>query len=449
MALDKVFTKIDGELASLVALEKDIKNSNIFNKFADAKNDLSGFLMQLLVTLGELESFINGIHKFIGKGKKYENLLKKYIFQCFKTHVACNVNDKMTSLEAQFFTIPISAIDFFGILKLKESNKMVFGEKETDITSAIKHVINSGTPYVWQNLFEISYIPGSSPSIGIRIDAGYFNKPKIVFFSDMSEKIELLPNTRMLSTIIDNIFGSFSSSFNMDIGILRSDAEFKKLVEKMMVGGDDIEIDDSFFSFNNEELKSIEDDLIKKTTGIVKMVSCNNIGVSMSSGDIESLFLPLLSAGTYNEKIDVITRGFNEIENIISTKIPGNNRLKFKIDFNTSIFKELIFAFVKAVFSPGFLISLMLYFRLASKSLPSGGDIKEFLKQIKNIFQCIVKIIIKTLITTILIPIIIKEIKQRSLIEKGNRVKEKLLNYASQIQSLTVGKITDKLDGLL
>lgn len=447
-----IFTKVNSKLNSLIAASRTKKNklkdSKFNNKVRSVKNKLSKFLIDLLLILGVIETFFREINDFFGKVGKYEPTIKKTLIDCFNANIACNldstfkIGDVYNSINpVPYFVTKINKIDFFGIFKINPNSiagKTLYQSIDKDLNRAIKEAIDTGTLINWNNHLLIELDSIDRNQLNFYIPQSYLNKPISSLVNDLVNKIQLIPDVSLLLTSFDNLYGSFSYSIEPrpDPRSLFNRTLLHQYVDKILDGGDDLIIDDSFFSFTNEELNDMETLMQNLSNNFLEILSCNSADSVITPADISSLLNQLISGGTYNEKIDIINAGMSTLQSIAAKNINRQDFPKFKIEFYTNLFDSINKSIVNAVYSPQFLTIMFIYFRLSNPSSNDPffyEDFKDFLKKSKNILQCIVLSIFKLLLLLLVIPIIIKELTHLVSKEKIERNREKIQNYIAQI----------------
>ncbi|MHA1988376.1 MAG: hypothetical protein ACW98D_17210, partial [Promethearchaeota archaeon] len=77
--------------------------------------------------------------------------------------------------------------------------------------------------------------------------------------NDYIDSIQLFGSDKMLINIIDGIFGSLSAPLGKSQKQLEEEEKINNILECIINSEEDAELDDSFFTFSNEELQSIEE----------------------------------------------------------------------------------------------------------------------------------------------------------------------------------------------
>ena len=442
-----IFEKIESKVNALHASNRNSWNklNNKPSSTNDKKSNFLSFIGDLIIVLGLSEVFFRQINDFLGKGKKYEPKLKQTLIDCFNSNITCNLDDvfKSTDLDPYpYFQINISKLDFFGLLKIdsnSSSGKLFYGNNiENNLNRVIKEAIDTGNKINWNNMVSIEKDTNST-LLSFYINQNYLGKPVSSLINDLVSQINLIPDASLLLNIFDNMFGSFSYSISpkIDPRSLLNRTILNQYVDKILDGGDDLIIDDSFFSFTNEELVEIDKITQNLSNNFLEIVSCNNAESVITPNELLPILNQFITAGTYNEQISIIEAGMSTLTTLASVNVSQVDYPKFKVEFYFNVFNQLIKSLVNLVYSPQFLVIMLIYFRLSNPNSPIVyDDLKDFLKKTRNVLLCIVLSTFKLLLLLIVIPIIIKQLTTDANKERYERNKEKYEYYIEQYLAL-------------
>jgi len=452
------FRKIEAKINAQTAAVRNLNpNLNIGVKNYGEKNaKFFEFIGNVVIILGLVDSFTNEINNFLAKGKKYEPKIKQILVDCFQSNIACNLDDVFQPNEVYnpanpnntpYFKIRIDRLDFFGLFKLNPNSTAgtyLYGTTtQNSLDRSIKNAIDTGNLQNWRQILLIELDPTDNNVLNFYVDIRYANKPVNALILDLVNTISLIPNIGLLSGVMNNIYGSVSYSFQptkIDPFSLLNMQKLNQYIEKILDGGEDIVIDNSFFEFSNEELFSIEQLSQNLSNNFLQITSCNNAESVVTSDDLFPILNEILSATTFNEQIDVVTAGMTKLEIIASRNVLRIDLPKFKIEFFFNVFKQILNHLIQLVYSPQFLTVMFIYFKLANPSSTNPiayTDFKDFLRKTKNILLCIVRSIFKFLLVVIIIPIIIRRLVSDANKEKVQRAIEKYELYKEQYLSIT------------
>lgn len=464
MSLSDLLININSSANSLVAARRN--NEEKLNKkkkdFNDKKTKFLNFLQDLIVTIGATDLVIDAINTFFTKGEKYDSKFKQILIECFNSNIACNLDQIIRPTEVYDSSIPninpnnpyfkfkINKIDFFGQLKINPNTStgtVLYGTyNENSLNRVIKSAIDnpSTTPVNWNGILGVRLDPADNTVLEFFVDINYSNKPVSTLVNDMVNKMTLIPKIGSMFNVFNNLYGSFYPSIQpqkIDPLSLINRIKLNTYVEKILDGGDDLIIDESFFTFSNEEMVDIEKITQNISDNFLEILSCNNAESVISYNDIYPILDDMLSAATYNEMVDVQLAGISKLEIIGSKNVSRLDFPKFKIEFYFNILKELPKTLVGLVHTPQFLTLMLIYFKLANTNPGNPEpitytDFKDFLKKNRNILLCMTRSIFLYLMILIVIPMIIKKLMEEINKEKIERSKEKYELYVQQYLAL-------------
>jgi len=454
----KFFTKIEAKINALEAGKRNLKTKldNNVKKYGEKKAKFLEFIGDIVVILGLVDSFSKEINNFLAKGKKYEPKIKQILIDCFQSNIACNMDDIFQPNEVYipgnpnntpYFKMRIDKLDFFGLFKLSPNslagNYMYGAPTQNTLDRSIKTAIDTGVLQNWRQILLVELDPTDKNVLNFYVDNRYVNKPVNALIIDLVNAINLIPKIGMLSGVMNNIYGSVGTAYEptkIDPLSIFNVQKLNQYIEKILDGGEDIVIDNSFFEFTNEELFNIEQISQNLSNNFLQIISCNNAESVITSEDLFPILNEILSATTFNQEINVIEAGMTKLEIIASKNVHRIDLPKFKIEFFFNVFKQMINYLVQLVYSPQFLTIMFIYFKLANPSSTNPvafTDFKDFLKKTKNILVCIVTSIFKFLLVVILIPIIINRLVSDANKEKAERLIETYELYKEQYLSIT------------
>jgi hypothetical protein len=449
MAGEDFFSTITTKINALHAAQRSKnKLDNKKDKFNKKNSNILKFIADILLLLGLLETFISQVNNFFAKGSKHEPFFKKTLTDCFHANIACNLDDKFKPSDVGptniFFQVKISKLDFFNLLKISPNStagKVFYKPIDRDINHAIKQALDSGTQVNWNNMLYFDTDPTDRNLLNVRVHQNYVNRPVSSLVNDIVNQIQMMPDFSLLLGVFDNSFGSFSSSIQpkIDPRSLFNKTMLNQYVDKVLDGGEDIVIDESFFSFSNEELVSMEKTMQNMSNNYLEIISCNNAESVVKPEELFPILNQLVSAGTYNEKIEIISAGMSSLQQFAGKNISNQDLGKFKIEFYFNILDQLTKVITSVVYEPQFLTLMFIYFRLANPGTGSPidyTDFKDFLKKTKKILTCIVWSIFKAILLLIVIPLILKQLSKDNKKESIERSLEKYLLYKEQLLGL-------------
>ncbi len=268
----------------------------------------------------------------------------------------------------------ISQIDFVNQFKNDPDNgvsTLLFSGSDKDFDKFIFDTIRTpNTTNTWDgpdgpliDLTFYGYVSGStstttqSNKIDFKINSNYDNKSFSKFLLDFMSSIELFSKEQFMTTLLEGVFGIISSRTEVTKDQLIDDEKLNKLSKKILDVDpcyDEIVYDDSFFTFNDDELSDIEKNAIGRKLGIMELdLGCGVYEFDLATESPE-LFTLLneMKDNKYNPSLQErkTSEILHKIDDIASKKSPKNAE-SIKDKFNKDLIKELPKTLVKSSFN--------------------------------------------------------------------------------------------------
>jgi len=399
-------------------------------------NTCQPFLESLLKQLKQLkgsglgtETFVKRI--FIDTLKDLKKDLIELLLDLFKKELNCGVNQTY-QFNTTFF-IPVSMVDLFGMLENAPESKFgkLFYEKANvnypqhlsdptvlpfsmnrelfKRTQNLNQTFSSveGSNYLGtsvQNLFDISYVESYVDPITFQPQVGNFFKVELKprqsvtspdqFLSDYMSTIDVLEFKSFFTYLSNYVTGAISFgqnegklkltsiqktlALNKRISCLCSDQTQEISVAGTSKVSEVDNVNDSFFSLTDVELRIIEQNVSNIKLGVVEFEDCDNVKVPLNS---EAL-LTALDDLQFNEDTDDL----NEFQNALNIINPAVNNT-FTASLNDGFLKQFINALVGSILSPKVILPFMIMLYATKQQVPPQvKNIEDFTKQYRTFY---------------------------------------------------------------
>ncbi len=321
--------------------------------------------------------------------------------------------------------VPIQSIDLTGMLKLPVDSPIgkMYYEKETPSTSdkfvpyggRIKFPINRmlrgrtmspnetfddfyGKYYFGksgQNLFDLNYT--QTNSIGVSGDyfrvfllereqtqttsSGFPINQVGKFIKDYYSTIELVTFPQVMATLLNYMTGFVSIKARVGFGELDTQNKYVLLLQRILglCFDDRAEIDvsgisklgeldgvdDTFFEFNEIDLRNIESNISNIQEGVVVFEDCDNVKLPV---DVDTIINEInnISGGTNEELVTSMENVVNSIFEKWKILIP--NSVSFEVSVNKSFIKNLPIALASSILSPKALLPFIVMLNEVQRS---------------------------------------------------------------------------------
>jgi len=211
----------------------------------------------------------------------------------------CSIDVAIPDNFFEYTAFPIKSIDFFGILKVdpdSELGKHYYQNYENNLDKLLYTAINNeGVEYNWNSILIIKYV---NQQIYVKLDPSLKGKTIYNFVTLFLGKIQLFDNITIVSDVVDAVYGAVTS---LNTKLSRKDLENKIKFEIMFDRiSENVETDDSFYSFDNEE---INEKVKNRQSGYYQYVDCELSYVKYDYSLLQGFLDDLSNGSQYNEEI--------------------------------------------------------------------------------------------------------------------------------------------------
>tara|TARA_R110002020_G_scaffold447550_3_gene659938 strand:- start:1975 stop:3651 length:1677 start_codon:yes stop_codon:yes gene_type:complete len=351
------------------------------------------------------------------------------------------------------------------------------GNVNNDMNAFLWQVIQEdGNPLIWKDptnnreiaefrYYEddpIAYVSGTTSGsyqdveqrprvFNMRIMDSYHNKSLITFINDyFNSQNPFFDVDKVIPNVIDIIYGTLTNKISLPDECLNKGVELEEaLVDYINKGGDNAEIifDDSFYEFDEAQVKNIKRIVSQKKLGVKQFNKCcGKQTSSISFETLDSINKDIKNSSNLQEKISSYTRSMDTLIDESTVGVKNLDTNNASAEFLANFITSLQIAISKMVLSPkNLLLVNMLYF-LVNGSPMKEIKIKKILKEYECIIRDLIRELIRKLIYEYLLPLVLKALKNLIICYITKKIKEENLQYIRSIISLLPGAINDKLE---
>lgn len=446
-----------------------------YDSIKDKSDDMIPYLIDLL-KIGEGNEAITRVRKKMTAGiDKMGPELKEIIFEEVLNFLNCNLD--FTIDQSVPLYVKVKSVDLFRTLKVDpessggkqiyEKNPITTGVYPFSMDREMYHRLSVGTAVQsytanygvdyqggsGNELFDVEYVGfdgGGNPGDFFKCTPNAHpsgNDYKITeFLRDYYDSIEPFQKPNFIAAIFESLTGSLSVQLGKSSEQVNMEGKFGKFLKRLMGICDDTnndidvsavghlqedDVDDSFFEFDSQDLREIQEETDLKMKGLIKFTDCTQIEKPVDINAINAGIDSLISESD-SAVADI------KVDNLIDETLLNLNinipLPQLKAEFDTNIFKNLPKIIMGLIIKPKVLLPI----GICAKSLQNDFDsinLQEFMKDFKRMLKRILKRIID-----LVIKIIIAEVKKAILrivsiiIQKV--VGEKYAKQIAMIQSL-------------
>ena len=450
--------KVFGQIAAFRTLSEGFPEVTLTDSFPSLNNNASSldFLIDLLKSLIGFEEMRDSIVDILTfQLRDIELEIKKAIKLELKSIVSCGVDPSLPSfIKDTGINIRIDKVDFLNLMKINPSGpegKFVYDDyasqlNSDDFNTFLYYTIQSGIPQDWKDIFTITYIEDNGTDtnlLNIKTHPNYDTKKLTDLNNDFIDSISIFGSDKMLTNIIDGLFGTLTSILNKSQKQLEDEEKINNVVECIINMDDDKPLSDNFFTFSNEDIQVIENSAKNRRNGIRVLKNCENVVSSVPSTSIEDYTNNLTGATNDVERKEVISDSIDNMANISAINDKNvKNVFTIKLNFIELLIRRLMISIVNFIVSPKIIMIFLVNYKIIYGQAEEYSDAVDFLKQNKGLIRSIVKKV-RDLIISILLKKALKAITElvatsavKSQIEKGKNKIAQLLSLVGVPQSV-------------
>jgi len=444
--------KIFGSIAAARTLTDGfpkIKKSNSFKSVNNDGNSIT-FLTDLIKSLIGYNKLITVVVDFLTYSiPEIEKIIKSSLKSELKTIVSCGVNPSTPSfMSTTGLVIELKKIDFLDMFKTdpnSEFGPLLYNDitpiltNSTDFNTFIYGLIqDEGVIYTWSNMLDIKFNSigtGGNPNniLTIKTSASFNGNDLTNLNNNFIDSLNVLNTTKLVNCIIDSLFGSISSAIKKTTKQLEREARINNVIDS--ISSSDSEIDDSYFTFSNEDVINHEKEANLRRNGLMVLDVATPIDASIPYTFLTDFTSQMMvSNSTLNNKT-IIINNLNEMAEQTTANSNNNvDNLTIKLNFIQSIINKLVRGITNSIISPKIILIFLINFKIVYGTTTDFKDGVDFIKLTKNLFKMIIKKITQMLVQK-LIKIVLKEISilvgkytVKKNIEKNKSTKAQLLS---------------------
>lgn len=336
--------------------------------------------------------------------------VNKVINQCFSSlsrvedNYKTNLKHELTSLNGGVNSNPQIPSNLLGGAQIHINKIDLSRELFTQQTSPAHDLYLDDFK---KNLIGVMKAPGTFQQINPSITAsynsntGFFtikpvnpNQTFNSFLSGMVDNVKFIDQKILLNQTLDNLFNTQNKTKTQITTELQLDLMLNKLISQ-------VEEDDSYFTFNTQELNDIEFK-VNTSDQLYAEVGCGRVGIGMTLNDVQSA----TSAVTFPVSTKVIDTTLTNIANTIINQTNNPNLKQGDLQSLSNNFFSSFMQALKNMIIKNFLLSpqLNIIYALSQSFSANVDNVYDPITDIKNrksLITCLIKKIINDLLSDI------------------------------------------------
>lgn len=441
---------IFSEIAACRAISEGFPELSINDSFPSLSNkrDPIEFLVNLLKSLVGYEEIRNKIVEIISKKTDtLEDRIKFALKKALKAYVNCNVDPSLPDAlqsTGSGYDFRVQSIDFTNTLKINpqsEAGKLFYidpnsGLNSEDLNTFLYSTIQTGNQENWENILQVTFNETGNPNNTFNVIAhsNYDNRTLTQFNNDLLDSTDLFNTEKLLTKIMDSVFGVVSFEFGFTEEQLKQEERVRDVVDNITSSEDDVVIDDSFFEFSDAEVNEQSRRAKNRSNGIQEIVNCDNAESSVSFDTISEMH-DNVSGATPIEQTREIEGKIDRIGQESSMNVSDKDKPTVELNLLDEILRKLHVSILNLLFSPKVILIFAINHRIINGPNASFRDLNDFMTQNKALMEEVIKGIRDEVVQELLSEVLeqinkLIETKARALLT------EKINNQKAQLASL-------------
>lgn len=444
---DKGNNRVDG-IKSKINSNKDAINNK--------KNNVMEFITNLAMVITSFEDLKKSITDVIANQlPKTESVIKNELKKQLKELVSCSVDPSLPLwLINDGINLNVSKIDFYSMFKTSPETlggKMVYNDisnklNSTDLNTFLYYVIENnksaatdagvafpwGTSVVNKALLDVKFNPTTSAPtnavlagingptatniFNFKVNPASKNMRLTEFNNTLVDSISLFGKSgsdKVIIKLMQDMFGTLNKMIPKPKAQIIEEEKMRKTLE--CITNAEAEVDDSFFTFSNEDLVLIDREANNKKNGIRVLECCSQNVLSLEPDDLNAVQIDIQNSintpppgfTAETAKIASVSRSIDNLATkAIGVKIDPIDFSNLRMNFILDMIKNYATSLVSYIISPKLLVVFAINHQLIYGQGTQYKDGIDFLEKNKNmlkpIFDEIKKIIIKMIIRLII-----------------------------------------------
>ena len=299
-------------------------------------------------------------------------ILKEGLAKAIKAGLACGTDFKLPTFQVKI-KLNIKELDFNKMLQqspLSDVGSLLYGKDATkDLNWFLNNLIQSGGAGTWKNIINFNFNQATQ-EIEIGINPTYASlgggKSFDNFILDFIGSIELITMEQFMARLTDSLTGVLASAMNTSLDQLIVMEQISKLQDKINSSDpckEDYQIDESYFTFSNDEMLSMETIANQKTKGVTMLdLGCGMVESSIPLSSIKTVFDEIRNTPP-SKMNSVIEKSLDSINNSLTSNVKEEDKKIAKLSLNTKFIEQIPKILTNIILEP----KLVLLYQLCAK----------------------------------------------------------------------------------
>jgi hypothetical protein len=423
--------RVFGHIAAARALTESMPKLRLSSSLSSINNksDSITFLTDLIQSLIGYYELVNSVVDILTDSiDEIEVEVKKALKTELKSIVSCGVNPSLPSFiksTGSGIVIEVKKFDFLNMFQTDPntvSGKLLYNDVTSSLTNSSDFntflygvIQDDGNTHTWGNILDITFNSlgtdgNPNNTLTIKANSGYDSKTLNDLNNNYTDSLKLFNTENLVSRIIDTIFGSISFSIKKSRKQLEEEGKINAVIDKLTQSDEGETINDSIFTFDNDEVSKIQTDADNRKRGVIKVKTSDTIDASVPESSLTLLTDEMGTAVTVQDKKNTLSSNLDLManQNTIKSKNPSDNS-SIKVNFMQNIINTLIKGIVGVILSPKVVLIFLINFKIIYGPTTTYDNAIDFMKKNKRLIKAVIKRI-STMIIKYLLSIALKSV---------------------------------------
>jgi hypothetical protein len=323
---------------------------------------------------------------------KLVTIIKQAIKEAIKAGLVCGTNFKLPNTNARV-SIEMKNLDINGLTKIDPNTPIgstFYGKDATkDFNRYLSDLAQTGGSGSWKGIINMNYSV-QSQKLDVELNPSYLNNggntsfngntpstPKAPsfdnFLNDYTDSLEIINKENLMARVTDKLTGSLSSGLGSSLEKFISQEKVSRLQDKINnseCGGKNYNLDDSFYTFSDEEVLEIEEISNQKYKGKTFLdLGCGIQEVSLDTDLFKKTFDDIRNANTA-DSTGVLVESLETINSDLTKNVSEENKENSKKSLNYKMIEEIPKVFADIIFEPKIMVLYQLCSKIVNGPLP-------------------------------------------------------------------------------
>jgi len=379
-------------------------------------------------------------------------ILKDGIVEGIKAGLACGSDFKIPN-PTPSIVVKVSEIDFNDLLKVDPNTtvgSLLYDiGPSSDFNWFLYDLIQNGGSSSWKNIIDVSYNQTNS-EFTMKINSSYIGRTFNEFLIDYVNSIDLISLNNMLpriANILTGTLGANTPNINTSVDKLMSTEKVNSLLDKINSSDpckEEYQYDDSYFTFNNDELYHMENVANQKKMGVTYLdLGCGVLPVTSNIETLKTIQQDIKNSSP-NKISVIITQSVDNLNNDLTVNVDEKDKNVAKSSLNLKMIEDLPKVFTNIILEPKIVSLYQISLKTVNDITLNVTDGFNYAKATKVFFEYVSRESLAALLEVVFIQV------KKEIIGLVEQIAIKIVKEQSSIRIKSITSIVSGYsDGLL